>query len=133
MKSPNMIVFIVLFVLVLGGGFGVFAVRNTFIVENTAAALHPPIVYLTADDINTEPEELVAPEPSATFVKVLPNEVGHLNVRAGAGVNRAKISQVKPGDELEYTEIENNWYHIVLEEGKTGWVSGQYVAETAEE
>lgn len=111
----------------MGVGFGMLVLRNTFTVENTAAAPYQPVVYLSSEDVNRDPQELVAPD--ALFVKVLPNEVGYLNVRKGPGTGNAKITQVKPGDELEYTEIESNWYHIVLEDDATGWVSGDYVEE----
>jgi uncharacterized protein YgiM (DUF1202 family) len=129
MKSPKILVLFLIFVLFVGGFFVVLTMRNNFVVENTAAAPHEAIVYLTAEDLNTNPEELVAPEIETTFIKISANEVGYLNVRKGPGVSNAKITQVKPGEEFEYTQVDNNWYHIVIEEGKTGWVSGNYVQE----
>ena len=129
-KSPQLIAILVFFVLVAGGGFAVLVLRNNFVVENTAAAPHEPVVYLTAQNRVENPEDLVAPEPAAR-VKVLSNEVGYLNVRQGPGTTNAKVGQVDIGQEFAYTETQNNWYHIVFEEGKTGWVSGQYVQEVA--
>jgi SH3-like domain-containing protein len=132
MKIGGAILFIMIFLLIIGGGFGVFVLRNTFVVENPSASFDNQIVYLTADDLIVNPQELVDPEPVARFVKVLPNEVGYLNVRSGAGVNNAKVDKVKPGDMLEYSELKNNWYYIALADDKKGWVSGDYVKEVTE-
>ena len=129
LKSPKKIILLVVIVLVIGGGIALFTVRNTFVVENTATPQQDKVVYLTAQDVIPSPEELVAPEPEVSRVKILQNEVGYLNVRKGPGVSNAKLTRVKPGEEYEYIEEDKNWYKIVLSDSQTGWVSGNYVEE----
>ena len=51
-----------------------------------------------------------------------------LNVRSGAGTNYSIISKVYKGDNLDVIGSSNGWYKIELSNGKTGWVSGDYVS-----
>lgn len=128
LKSASTIGILTVLILLGIGIFFVMNYHNTIVVENTNAAQHEPVVYKSAQDSLENPEDLVAPESSAR-VRVLPNSVGYLNVRADATVNSTKIGQVDINEEFEYTESKNNWYHIILTDDETGWVSGQYVQE----
>ena len=51
-----------------------------------------------------------------------------LNVRSGAGTNYSIIGKVYKGNSLEVLGSSNGWYNIKLSNGKTGWVSGDYVS-----
>ena len=51
-----------------------------------------------------------------------------LNVRTGAGTNYSIMSKVYKGDTLEVIGSLNGWYNIKLSNGKTGWVSGDYLS-----
>ena len=51
-----------------------------------------------------------------------------LNVRTGAGTNYSIMSKVYKGDTLEVIGSSNGWYNIRLSNGKTGWVSGDYLS-----
>jgi hypothetical protein len=133
MRISKVISFFLIFGVFATGAFGLYAAKNTFVVENPNAAFFEPVVYLAGADLNPNPKEAVAPEPE-TRIKVLPNDVGYLNVRAQGTVQSAKIGKVNPGDEFEYTEAKNNWYRIMLSAEEAGWVFGQYVEEiTAQE
>ena len=50
-------------------------------------------------------------------------------MRDGSSLQAKKIGTVKPQEVYEYTEVENNWYHIVHPELQEAWVSGLYVKE----
>lgn len=52
-----------------------------------------------------------------------------LNVRAGAGTNYSKVATVSKGNTVEIMSSSNGWYKIKLSNGKTGWVSSQYVSK----
>ena len=51
-----------------------------------------------------------------------------LNVRSGAGTNYSVISKVHKGDTVNIIGSSNGWYKIELSNGKTGWVSSDYVS-----
>ena len=69
--------------------------------------------------------EAAAPAPNPR-VEILDTGVGFLNVRDGASISAAKVGTVKPGEVYEYTEVKDNWYHIVHPALKNAWVFGQY-------
>ena len=51
-----------------------------------------------------------------------------LNVRSGAGTSYSVISKVHKGDTVNIVGSSNGWYKIELSNGKTGWVSADYVS-----
>ena len=53
------------------------------------------------------------------------NDVPTLNVRTEPFGNI--IQKVLGGDEYTYKTEKQNWYEIILDDGQTGWVSGDYV------
>lgn len=66
-------------------------------------------------------------ETESTTIEILDTEVGYLNVREEASVNGDIVTTVNPGEQYEYTDEENGWYYITLDDGSVGWVSGDYV------
>lgn len=50
-----------------------------------------------------------------------------LNVRTGPGVAYPRIDGLFGGTVVELTGQENGWYAISYGQGKTGWVSGDYI------
>lgn len=75
-----------------------------------------------------------APTPSPTpeikkQIEILNTETGTLNVRTEPNTSSEIITQVKPGEIYEFSEKSNDWYKIFLTDGKSGWVSAQYVKE----
>ncbi len=52
---------------------------------------------------------------------------GSLNVRTGPGVSYSRIDGLSNGTVVELTGQENGWYAISYGQGKTGWVSGDYI------
>lgn len=75
---------------------------------------------------------------SGTRVKILPtnffqNSVEVLKIRNSANQSGAEIGFAQVKREYKYIEkSDNNWYKIEFEDGKEGWVSGQYAELVAE-
>ena len=74
-------------------------------------------------------EEDVTEVVEESLVEVLDTEVGYLNVRSEASVDGEILTTVNPVEQYEFTEQENGWYLILLEDGTEGWVSGDYLNE----
>ena len=101
--------------------------ENTIIVVNEAVE-ESKEVFITGD--NLQVPEVVEEEPEFTRrVRISETGIGFLNVRDGSNLQAKKIGTVKPQEVYEYTEVENNWYHIVHPELQEAWVSGLYVKE----
>lgn len=64
-----------------------------------------------------------APSVSATYIKTTAN----LNMRTGAGTGYSIITTIPAGTKLESLGTSGGW-HKVSYSGRTGWVSGSYVA-----
>ena len=102
--------------------------ENTTIVVNEAVE-ESKEVFITGDNLPI-PEVVVEEEPEFTRrVRISETGIGFLNVRDGSNLQAKKIGTVKPQEVYEYTEVENNWYHIVHPELQEAWVSGLYVKE----
>ena len=85
----------------------------------------------TAETASPAPEApKSAPEASqkqTQTLRILSTETGYLNVRDDSSFEGKIISKVAPGDALEYTSEKEGWYEIILPDGNSGWVFGQYV------
>lgn len=86
--------------------------------------------------ITPTPQPSVTPSPSPTpapsppppkMITINQTELGYLRVRDGPDTSYSEIGQVNVGDTLEVFEESEGWYQIEYEEGKYGWVSGNYV------
>lgn len=54
---------------------------------------------------------------------------GFLRVREEPSVSASEEAQVKPGDKFLQLDEQNGWYKINYEDGKEGWISGEYVTK----
>ncbi len=52
---------------------------------------------------------------------------GWLNVRSDSKPDASIVGKVYPGEKYLYTDSENSWYKIILNDKKEGWVLGQFV------
>ena len=94
--------------------------------EESAAAVTTAAAAGTekpAEEEETEPEP--EPEQDKVMGRVISNSP--LRVRSGPGTEHDQVGSVKPGDEVEILGGENDWYHIVTEDGLEGYVSGDYI------
>lgn len=80
------------------------------------------------EEAKTE-EKSTTSTSSGKKVEILDTGVGYLNVRSEPSVDGELVTKLDPGDQYEYTETKDGWYHLKLENGKDGWVSGDYVNE----
>lgn len=62
-------------------------------------------------------------------VKILKTPTGWLNVRNDYSSKGKVIGKVNTGDTYEFLENRNDWYRIVMKNGKKGWVASTYVEE----
>lgn len=78
------------------------------------------------------PTPTVSPSPSKTqssenTLEILTTPVGFLRVRSLPSTAGDQLTTVAPGDTFSYTDTQNGWYKITLEDGTEGWISGTYV------
>lgn len=73
--------------------------------------------------------EVTADEASLGVVRVSDS----LNVRTGPGTGYGRIDSLNNGAVVTITGEEKGWYQISYGEGKTGWVSGDYIRLSAGE
>jgi hypothetical protein len=82
-----------------------------------------------AETASTTPATTTPAAAPAPVLKLIINSTptGYLNVRSLPATNGTLIAKVKPGEIYTYTNTQNGWYQITLNDGSSGWVSGQYV------
>lgn len=51
----------------------------------------------------------------------------YLNVRSGPSTNYRVITRLQNGDSVRILEEQNGWYEIILQNGRVGYVSGEYI------
>ena len=51
-----------------------------------------------------------------------------LNVRSGAGTSYSVVAKIYKNDKVDLLEKLNGWYKVKLSNGKTGWVSDDYIS-----
>lgn len=59
------------------------------------------------------------------YATVIDTPTGYLRVREKP--KGTEVGKLMPGDRLQVLKKESNWYRLALGEGKTGWVSGEYL------
>ena len=64
-------------------------------------------------------------------LKIMETETGWLNVRSEPSLGSKILTKVNVGEEFEYTDKQDNWYKIILddEDKMEGWVFGEYIEE----
>ncbi len=62
-------------------------------------------------------------------IEILPTGKGSLNVRETPSLDGKIISKAKAKENYVYKTIKNDWYEIILADGKTGWVAAGSVEE----
>jgi hypothetical protein len=72
------------------------------------------------------------PKEEAKLLKILETPTGWLRVRSEPSLGASESAQVVPGEEYKFYTVEENWYQIEYEEGKRGWVYGDYIEEVLE-
>ncbi len=63
---------------------------------------------------------------SSAQVRILNTPNGFLNVRSKPNTNNNILAKIKPGETFELTKEQEDWYEIIYEASKTGWIFSQY-------
>lgn len=69
------------------------------------------------------PQKITPPQ----LLRILPTELGYLNVRSRSSIDSDIVNRVTPGDILTYTDEHNGWYEITLPDDNSGWIWGKYI------
>jgi hypothetical protein len=69
------------------------------------------------------------PTPTVNRVIILDTPTGFLRVRETNSIASLEIYRVNPGETYDIINQEEGWFEIKLDDGKTGWISGQYAEE----
>lgn len=79
-----------------------------------------------------------SPTPQATspgassnkgkFVRVKESDLGFLRVRVEPNTTASEVGRATSGKSFKVLDEKEGWYQIEYETGKTGWVSGSFVA-----
>lgn len=75
--------------------------------------------YSTGHDVKAQ-----SPEKAEIVVRVL-------NVREGPSLSKPTIAQVAGGDTVTVLKERYGWLKISLDDGKTGWIAGQFTVKKA--
>lgn len=86
--------------------------------------------YITKSPNNENTSSKEESESISENVKI--NVSSALNVRKGPGTNYNVISSLPGGSVVKAKEKSGGWVKVVLSNGSTGWVSGQYISPTNE-
>lgn len=93
------------------------------------------VVVVPPQNLATTTQPVVVPSASSTpdvpitkntQITVQNTPTGYLNVRSLPSTSGKLLTRIHPGEIYTYTEVKNNWYKIVLSDGSSGWVTGQY-------
>lgn len=101
--------------------------------QNNSESFVPPPA--TTSSPNASPEKSITPSvEKPIFVTIKKTPTGWLNVRQEPSKNSEIIDKVDSGEKIEAIGLKEakagekfGWYRIVLSDGKTGWVYGEYV------
>jgi len=76
----------------------------------------------TTEEIILEPKI-----ENITNLSILSNDAGYLNVRSEPLLSSEIVLRVIPDEIYQYVNEKDGWYEIILSDGTSGWVFGQYV------
>jgi hypothetical protein len=68
-------------------------------------------------------------QPASGEVLIKETPTGWLRVRSTPSTSGTELAKVNPGEKYPLLEEKSGWYKIEYEEGKTGWISGQYASK----
>lgn len=74
-----------------------------------------------------ETDIIITPTSTLKKLKILDTPTGWLNVRKSPDINSEIIFKVLPKEEYEFTNVEKDWYKIITNESKSGWINKNYI------
>lgn len=81
------------------------------------------------DESSTASGILKEGELVKTLVLIKDTPTGFLRVRSGPSTSYKELSKVEPGKNYQMLEEKGEWYKILYEEDKEGWISGRYASK----
>lgn len=124
------------------GAFDTASGDHTFVIShegflnrNIKATIPAGYKLIISVDLASSGEEIkisASPTPSpSSLAKVVVSQTptGFLRVRDAPSTSGKELTQVKPGDELEFIEVSGTWTSVKLSDGTKGYVSSQYVTK----
>lgn len=103
------------------GGFNANAPTAANVPHETLQTTSPPPL------IKKTPAPSPIIEKKLLTLRILPTELGYLNVRSQPSFESEILTRVTPDDTFVYTNKSNGWYEILLPTGRSGWVFGKYI------
>lgn len=67
------------------------------------------------------------PTPKYKMLLIKQTPTDWLNVREKPNTAAKILTKIYPGESYPFSEQQNGWYHILLKDLNSGWVSGEYV------
>ena len=77
-------------------------------------------------DLTSEDSKATSAAVLTQKIVILDTPTGFLRVREKDTLNSNQIGTVNPGDKLDLVSEKDEWYEIVLPDGKAGWISSTY-------
>ncbi len=96
--------------------------------DNNYQATTSPDSKASTTPLTTTPSTTPSNSQPLKQLTILKTPTGYLNVRDLPSTSGKQITQVHPGETYYYVETKSGWYKIVLPEGVTGWIIGDYVS-----
>jgi hypothetical protein len=76
--------------------------------------------------VKPTPTKTTSTDPKKPFALIKDTPTGFLRVRVEASTGSAEITRIKPGEKYSIAEAKEDWFRIVLDATKSGWISNQY-------
>lgn len=99
-------------------------VRFVLILLVAGCASAPP--ELETADTSPEPEVVSAPTEPVGTVRVTASK---LNVREAPHAQATVVATLRKGEKVALLETADRWHRLLLADGKSGWVSAEFVRE----
>jgi hypothetical protein len=88
-----------------------------------------PTPTVTGKKLTPTPTGSEKSQPASGEVLIKETPTGWLRVRSSPSTSGTELVKVNPGEKYPLLEEKSGWYKIEYEEGKTGWISGQYASK----
>jgi len=95
--------------------------------ENNIGSVLTPSSITTSTKQEVNEEEVTRVEKKIQKLQITKTPTGWLNVRATASSEGKILAKVYSNEKFEYTDYQNGWYKIILNDKSVGWISGVYI------
>ncbi len=102
---------------------GIYFAPSIFSRKNTTIGNANPVL----EEIKLVVVEAVADQLKVSKLKIIETGTSWLNVRSKPSSDGTILTTVNVDEEFEYTDEQDGWYRIILEDKSEGWVSGVYI------